>query len=232
MRRIFWLIFIVPLLVFSQAESYKAEKLFRLGNYAEARVIFEKMLTENPGNLTAIEYLGDIRGVGREWEAAMDYYEKLRNLRPRNAEYQYKYGGALAMFAKECNKFRALGMIPDIRKSFEKAIALDPLHINARWALIELYLQLPGIIGGSESKATRYADELLTISPVDGLLAKGRIAEYFERFATAERYYKKAVHAGGSKTTYQKLADLYKNKMNQPEKARATLAEFSAKNKS
>jgi tetratricopeptide (TPR) repeat protein len=232
MRRIFWLIFIVPLLVFSQAESYKAEKLFRQGNYAEARVIFEKMLRENPGNLTAIEYLGDIRGVGREWEAAVGYYETLKNMRPNNAEYQYKYGGALAMFAKECNKFRALGMIPDIRKSFEKAIALDPSHINARWALIELYLQLPGIIGGSESKATQYADELLKISPVDGFLAKGRIAEYFERFATAERYYKKAVQAGGSKTTYQKLADLYKNKMNQPEKARATLAEFSAKNKS
>ena len=138
----------------------------------------------------------------------------------------------MGMLAKESNKFKALGMIGDVRKSFEKAIELNPKHIDARWALIELYLQLPGIVGGSESKANRYANELLNISPVDGYLAKGRIAEYFDRFPTAEKYYKLAVEIGGSRTSYQKLADLYKNKMNKPEKARATWAEFSDKNKS
>ena len=43
-------------------------------------------------------------------------------------------------------------MIGEVRDSFEKAIALNPKHIEARWALIELNLQLPGIVGGSESK--------------------------------------------------------------------------------
>ena len=42
---------------------------------------------------------------------------------------------------------------------------------------------------------------------------------------------KKAVEIGGSKTTYQKLADLYKNKMKQPEKAKATLEEYTEKSK-
>ena len=40
------------------------------------------------------------------------------------------------MKAKECNKFKALGMIGEVKDSFEKAIELNPKHIEARWALI------------------------------------------------------------------------------------------------
>jgi tetratricopeptide (TPR) repeat protein len=216
----------------AQPDFSAAEKLFQQGNYEQAKVQFEKFLVSHPNHIQAIEYLGDIQGHQKHWEQAMAYYAKLKQLRPSEADYYYKYGGVLGMHAKESNKFKALGMIGDIRKSFEKAIALNPKHIDARWALIELYLQLPGIVGGSEAKAQVYANELEQLSPVDGYLAKGRIAEYFERYKTAEKFYKLAVETGGSKTTYQKLADLYKNKMNQPEKAKATLAEFNNKKKS
>jgi hypothetical protein len=49
------------------------------------------------------------------------------------------------MKAKDSNKFKALGMIDEVKSSFEKAISLNPKHIESRWALIELYIQLPGI---------------------------------------------------------------------------------------
>jgi tetratricopeptide (TPR) repeat protein len=216
----------------AQADFTIAEKLYLQGNYEQAQLQFEKFLDVHPNHVKTIGYLGDIQGHQKHWERAIFYYGKLKTLQPFDANSHYKYGGVLGMHAKESNKFKALGMIDDIRKSFEKAIALDPKHIEARWALIELYLQLPGIVGGSETKANGYATELSKLSPVDGYLAKGRIAEYFERYPTAEKYYKLAVGTGGSRTTYQKLADLYKNKMNQPEKARATWAEFNDKKKS
>jgi len=122
-------------------------------------------------------------------------------------------------------------MIDEVEESFLKAVKLNPKHIGARWALLELYLQLPAIIGGSEKKAQKFSNELMLISAVDGYLSKGHIAEYFKRYSEAEKNYKKAVEIGGSKTTYQKLADLYKNKMKQPEKAKATLEAFTEKNK-
>jgi hypothetical protein len=50
-------------------------------------------------------------------------------------------------------------MIGEIKESFEKAIKLNPAHIDAR-ALIELYIKLPGIVGGSETKALKYSNEL------------------------------------------------------------------------
>ena len=197
-----------------------------------AKPIFESIINENPSHLKTLEYLGDIEGMNKSWDRAMVYYEKLKKLNPSNANYYYKYGGCLGMKAKECNKFIALGMIGTIKSSFEKAIQLNPNHIEARWALIELYLQLPGIVGGSEKKAQKYADELLKISSVDGFLAKGHIAEYFNRYKDAEKNYSKAISISGSKTTHQKLADLYRNKMNQPEKAKTVLENYQERNKS
>lgn len=222
----------LPMVLFSQINFEKGERLFNQGKYALAKPLFESVLVENQNHIKTLEYLGDIEGFNKSWDKGMFYYDKLKKLNPSNAEYYYKYGGCLGMKAKESNKFTALGMIGDIKTSFEKAIQLNPNHIEARWALIELYLQLPGIIGGSESKAQKYANELLNISTVDGYLAKGHIAEYFNKYKDAERFYTKAIAVSGSKTTYQKLANLYKNKMNQPEKAKILLENYQERNKS
>jgi len=232
MKLIFQIIVLFPFLLFSQTNFEKGEKLFLQGKYDLAKPILEEVVKENPTHLNALEYLGDIEGTNKSWDKAILYYHKLTKLKPTEANYHYKYGGCLGMKAKESNKFKALGMIDDIKASFEKAIKLDPNHLEARWALIELYLQLPGIVGGSERKAQKYANELLKLSPVDGYLAKGKIAEYFDRYKEAEQNYKLAIAIGGSKTTYQKLVNLYKNKMNQPEKAKLVLETFKEKNKS
>ena len=127
------------------------------------------------------------------------------------------------MKAKETNKFKALGMIDEVEASFEKAIQLNPNHIEARKALVEFYLQLPVIVGGSERKATKYANEIFVISPTEGYVAKGKIAEYFNRYSEAEEQYKNAIKLSQSRKTAQNLANLYKNKMNLPEKAKSVL---------
>lgn len=176
--------------------------------------------------LQDLEQQGDKHSANKNWEAAAECYRKLIARNPNLAKYHYKYGGALAMMAQASNKFKALSLISDIRDSFEKAISLEPNHIDARHALIELNLQLPAIAGGSEQKAHSYAAELSKISPIDGLLAKGHIAEYYKRFPLAEQHYKSAIDVGKSKTAHQKLANLYKNKMKQPHKAAAVMQQY------
>lgn len=203
----------------SQVNFNKAEKLFKAEKYDQAQPIFESFLKENPSHLKTIEYLGDIAGRNKSWNKAIEYYNKLKQLNPSEANYYYKYGGALGMIAKESNQFKALGMIGEVKESFEKAIELNSKHIEARWALVVIYIQLPGIVGGSESKAIKYSNELLKLSPVDGYLSRGQIEEHFERYSSAETQYKKAIAAGSTKTGSQMLANLYKNKMKQPEKA-------------
>lgn len=220
------LLLLTTFCVFGQSKRQEGEQLLREMRFSEAKTIFLELYAKNPEDLRVVECLGDIEGHSENWQAALVYYRKLRNAKPQEADYQYKYGGVLGMIAKGSNRLKALSMIGDIRAAFLEAARLDPKHIDARWALVELYLQLPGIVGGSEKKAIGYANQLSAISAVDGMLAKGRIAEYFERYQQAEQYYITAVNTGGSKNCYQKLADLYKNKLNKPEKARLTMAGY------
>ena len=226
-RLLIHLLFLMPFFAISQSDFEKAEKWYQLKNYEQAKVLFENYLNGNPNNLKTIEYLGDIEGHNKSWDNAIYYYKKLKYLKPFEANYYYKYGGVLGMKAKISNKFKALGMISEVKSSFEKAISLNPKHIEARVALVELYLQLPGIVGGSEKKALLYANEIAQISAVDGYLSKGHIAEYFGRFKEAEVHYKKAVEISKSKNSYRILASLYKNKMGQPEKAKSILEEIN-----
>ena len=230
MKHIIYLFVFLPVMMWGQSDFEKAEKLYKADKMDQAKLVFESVLKFNPSDLKTIEYLGDIAGHDKLWDKAIGYYKKLKQLKSSEANYHYKYGGALGMKAKDSNKFKALGMIDEVKASFEKAITLNSKHIEARWALIELYIQLPGIIGGSESKAIKYSNELLRLSPVDGYLSRGHIEEYFKRYKIAEQQYKKAIMAGGSKTSYQKLASLYKNKMRDPEKAKTVLETYNKKN--
>ena len=214
MKQLVFFCLLFPLLIFSQSDFDRGEKLFREEKFEQAQVLLEHVLVTQPSNLKAIEYLGDIAGHNKSWDKAIGYYKKLKQLKPTEANYYYKYGGVLGMKAKESSKFQALGMIGEIKESFEKAITLNPKHIEARWALVMIYIQLPGIVGGSETKAIKYSNELLKLSPVDGYLSKGQIEEYFKRYILAEQQYKKAIAAGSTKVGGQMLADLYKNKMN------------------
>ncbi len=200
---------LVSFSLFSQANFEKAEKFFMQKKYNEAEKLFSENLKSQPNHTKTIEYLGDIAGHQKDWDVAISNYKKLKISFPKNANYWYKYGGAMGMKAKESNKFKALGMIDDIELSFKTAAKLDPKHTDTRWALLILYLELPGIIGGSERKAQKYANELMQISKIDGVMAKGHIEEYFKRYKTAEKYYLQGVEITHSKTAYQRLINLY-----------------------
>lgn len=210
----------------AQSSFDKAEKLYSENKLSDAKTLFEDYLKTNPNHSKSIEYLGDIAGKEKKWDDAISYYEKLKLKFPSTANYHYKYGGAMGMKAKSVNKFRALGMISDIETAFLTAAKLDEKHIDTRWALVMLYIELPGIVGGSETKAQKYASQLMNLSKVDGYLARGYIDVYFERYAKAETNYKKAHEIGNSNTTYDKLYDLYLNKMKNKTKASQLKKEF------
>lgn len=221
MKCFFFFLLMLPVIGFSQSNIEKAELFFQQEKFNLAKPLFQKHLLQHPDDKKVKEYLGDIACYSKDWDTGIDYYKELVKLESSNANYHFKYGGALGMKALAVNKLKALTYIGDIKEEFEIAARLDPSHIETRWALVEFYIQLPGIIGGSESKAIKYANELGTISPVDGYLANGYIAEYTERPKDAEAFYKKAIEVGGSPHTYDKLSNLYENN-NQPKEAIAT----------
>jgi tetratricopeptide (TPR) repeat protein len=213
----------------AETDFDKAEKLYKQEKFDQAKVLFESYLKSNPNSYKTVEYLGDIAGHQKKWDEAIKHYKVLKLQFPKTANYFYKFGGAMGMKAKSVNKFKALAMIDEIESSFLTAARLDSKHLESRWALVMLYIELPGIVGGSEKKAIKYADELMELSKVDGYLAKGYIDEYFNRYKKAEIYYLKAHEIGNSKTTFQKLYSLYLNKLKDKIKASKLKQQFDNK---
>ena len=218
MMRTVILFLFLPVLTYGQSLSTEVEKLFTQKQFSKAESIITEHLEQNPQDIEAIELLGDSFGHQLDWDNAIINYKKLVKIDDNNANYHYKYGGALGMKALSVSKLKALGLIGDIKHSFLRAAELDPEHIDTRWALVELYIQLPGIVGGSKRKALKYADELEHLSKVDGYLAKGYVYEYDKEPELAELNYKKAIEVGGSVTCFEKLTDFYVNE-NAPNKA-------------
>lgn len=228
MKKILFLFFFTSLL-FSQSTDFENGVLFfEKNDWEAARTNFLKALKEESYKIKAQEYLGDIAAYQKNWDEAITYYKPLVELDDNNAMYHFKYGGTLALKAQASSKVKALTLIGDFKKHLHKAAELDATHIEARWALVEIYISLPGLFGGSEDKAKYYANELLKLSTVDGYLALGYVAEYNDRPKDAERHYKKAIEVGGSVHTYSKLSGLYE-KTNQPSKAIVSYEEANEK---
>ncbi len=218
----FLLLLLFPILIFGQPELDAIDTLIQKKQFVKAEKLAFSFVKQHPNNLKAIESLGDIYGHQKKWDDAILSYKKLVGANSKSANYHYKYGGALGMKALSVNKFKALGIIGDVKEAFLEAAELDKTHIDTRWALVELYMQLPGIIGGSKKKSLKYANQLEVLSKVDGYLAKGYIYEYDNEPELAESYYKKAIKEGGSVTCFNKLSNLYETQK-QPKKAIITI---------
>ncbi|WP_375239053.1 tetratricopeptide repeat protein [Aurantibacter sp.] len=228
--RFFIICFLIFSTAFSQNNVEKAKQLLADKSFYKAEQLLKEEIKTHPNNLEVIELLGDAYGHQKKWDNAIIHYKKLKEQKPKVANYHYKFGGAMGMKALVVNKFAALGLIGDVKDAFLTAAKLDPKHIDTRWALVELYMQLPGIIGGSKSKSFKYANELQALSKVDGYLAKGYIYEYDDEPELAEKYYLLAIKEGGSLTCFDKLTNLYEDQ-NQPEKAVANLEAANVKHK-
>ena len=190
------LFILIPTLIFGQSKIKNIELLLSKKEFLKAEQLAIVYVSKNPNNIKVIELLGDAYGHQKKWGSAIKQYKLLIEKKPNSANYNYKYGGVLGMEALKLNKFKALLLIGDIKKAFLKAADLDPSHIETRWALVELYMQLPSIFGGSQKKALQFADQLEQLSSLEGYLAKGYIYEYDDKPKLAEQYYKKAIIAG------------------------------------
>ncbi|WP_394747254.1 tetratricopeptide repeat protein [Spongiimicrobium salis] len=188
----------------SEIDAYMAAKEFQK---AEQLLLIHHDIDKNA---ILRDKLGEVYAQQGKWDKAIPIYSKLKEEYPKNAEYWFRYGGVLAKKAQSSSRFRALTMIGRIKSSFIKAANLDSKHVDTRWALVDLYLSLPGIVGGSVSKARKYAGQLKEISLVDGYLALGYVYEYDDEPGKARINYLKGLefldgldHIGRNQLRYQ-----------------------------
>jgi len=178
---------------FSQPSFKEIHSALDQGKHETAKKLLQNRISKNPDDAVATAYLGDIAGFDKDWDAAISLYKSLANEYPDSVDYNFKYGAVLGMKALSVSKLQSVIYVSDIKTYLEKAVKLDPEHVEARRVLVELYVKLPGIIGGSISKAKTYADELKGLNKVDFYLAQAFIVNEDEGPEEAAPLFKKAI---------------------------------------
>jgi tetratricopeptide (TPR) repeat protein len=130
-----------------------------------------------------------------DYDAAVNKAEAQVQAMPNSAEAHYFLGAAYGVKASNVNMFSALGAAKKVRAAFERAAQLDPKHIEARFGLIQFHTQAPGMAGGDEDEAQRYAKELAAINPAAGFRAQAYFKMRAKDEAGALAEYRKALAA-------------------------------------
>jgi tetratricopeptide (TPR) repeat protein len=134
-----------------------------------------------PHSLSAATTAAEYAAAGKtaldrdEYQKAADLYQKAIALEPKNAEHHFWLGAAHGEAAQAGNVFSQASNGKRAKAALEKAVELDPRHIEARLALLTFYLFAPGFMGGGEDKAMAQAAEIRKIDAIDGHRAYSRI---------------------------------------------------------
>lgn len=156
-------------MLFSQTnpKEKQAIALYEHKKLEEAKVLFRKVLLEEPNNANVQEYLANIAFDQKKYKLAASKIKILVEKYPNVARYHFKYAGSMGVYAKD-NKLKSIFLIDDIKKHFHKAVDLDNTFVDAYLGLVHLYTELPSIFGGSDEKALSYAKKVASLSAKAG----------------------------------------------------------------
>ena len=196
MRRSLFLALILTAPIAAHAQTTAdGVALFEARRYAEARGALEAAAKANGKDARAAYYLGRIALVDGDAGKAEHWLERAVKLDGGKAEYHHWLGRAYSREALRAGKLRQMKLAGRIRDEFSTAVSLDPDNVEARFDLLQYYIVVPGIMGGSEEKAREQAAEIARRNRFRGHLATGAIAERKKDNAGAEREYTAAVAA-------------------------------------
>ena len=175
--------------------AQRAIALFRLQDYRQSRQILEQVVKQQPQDPVVSHYLGRVYFQIGRYKRSIQFMQRAVTLAPRQADYHYWLGRAYGERAKVVFVFRQAVMAPKIRGSFERAVALDPSHAQARFGLVNFYLKAPKFMGGSVGKAREQVQALDRLGGMTSHLARALYLEKIRDNAGAESLYKKHLTA-------------------------------------
>ena len=180
---------LVPNVLAGQNGETDGVRLFEAGKYKEAKTVFEPAFKANTRDAAAAFYLGRIALEERKNERAAEYFETATKLDPKSTTYYLWLGRAYGREAQQANVLRQPGLAKRTKSAWERAIELDPDNLDARSDLIQYYVQAPGFLGGSTSKAIEQAEAIRERNALRGFLELGALYERDKKLADAEKAY-------------------------------------------
>lgn len=147
------------------AQVPQALDLVAEGRYDEATRMLQP-LQQDP---MALYGLARIALIENRHEDAATLLQRAIAKERSNAVFHYWLGVAQGEMAEtSSNPFRQTMLAIHVRNEFERAVSLDPNLLEARFALIDYYLQAPAFLGGDEGQAYKQAQELMQRDRLQG----------------------------------------------------------------
>ncbi len=182
------------------AKTEDGVHLFENHKYAEAKSSLEAAIREDAKDARAANYLGRILLITGDLDRAVEWMEKAVAIEGQSSECHLWLGRAYGQKAVKASLLKQASLAGKVKKEFERASELDPDNLDARFGLIDFYLQAPGIMGGSVAKAKEQAQEIRKRDALRGYRAAGRVAEYEKEFDKALEEYERAAKEYPQKT--------------------------------
>lgn len=175
------------------ARDLSPEELVREGHWKKARAIVEPRYQANPGDPELNYLLSEIRDAFGNLKSARDFAEKAVAMNASDSRYRLQLAIVAGKTAESASLFSRAGWAKKFKIEAEKAAELDPTNLDARFSLLEFYLQAPRLMGGGKEKADAMAEQIARIDPASGALAQARLAQSQKSLAEEENYYLKAL---------------------------------------
>jgi tetratricopeptide (TPR) repeat protein len=152
----------------------QAIELFNAKRYSASQAVLAQLVDRHRDNATAHYYLGRIYLQAEAYDQAIAHCRQAATLQTTEAEHHFCLGISYGYKARQAPFWQQAVLAPKIRRALEKAVSLDPTHVQARIGLARFYLQAPALLGGDLNKAHHQAEALLPLDASAGreLMAK------------------------------------------------------------
>lgn len=166
---------------------------------------FGKGAKEGRGKAIYYNYKGRVMFHQKKYDEAIDCFDDGIDEDQNYAENHFWRGKSYLEELKTANFITTPLYASKTLSSFEKAVEVDPNHINARLNLAGYYQNAPAIGGGSNSKAIEQYEAVNKISDNIGYchFSLGRLYENEEEFDKADSCFKRAVELDPKNSKYQ-----------------------------
>jgi len=148
--------------------SDSIETYIRSGETTKARYILKDKYDKNDEDPVTNYWLGVLALHDTLYDDAIDYFDVAIEGDENNAEYYFQLGRAYGMKAQNSGAITAAFAAPKIKSNWIKTLEIDPNHIPAKWGLFQFYINAPGVVGGDDDEAKKFADDLSINDPPRG----------------------------------------------------------------
>jgi tetratricopeptide (TPR) repeat protein len=188
-----WMLLLPVIRPADNPELLAGIQYYERASYQAAQTKFAELVRVNPDDPALRIWMGKTWFRLRKWDDAIREFEKASQLEPLASAPHLWLGRAAGRKAEHMVPLFAFPIARRVAREFEAAVRLAPDNLDARFDLMEFYLDAPGIVGGGKEKAPEQARAIAAIDRRLGYVAQSRIYCKEKQWESAQKELQRAV---------------------------------------